>query len=669
MKKDKLIATNKNKKQKQQPQKEQVEQSEIQEDTIKEEGKKRLTFKQKRAERKQKRLEKSQAKDLVRYGLKPKDVKNRFDTSKLKGKKGWQALKRCLIYFKGHRWGLVFVIFLALIVATTSLLDAIFTERMITFIGLTDSGLADSSDVIKYAAIIAVVFITMRVANSLWDISISSIFQKVINKLRIDLIDNVSRTKTAKFDSVNSGSIISRVNSDTTVVVDSVGVTISNLTQVLSSAAFTVYICFINIWLGLLLILSVFSFSIFETGYQKHNYKMGRKQKVLSDRNIGFISEIARGIRDIKNLNIRKNVQGKFNENAGHMKSVAIDRVVGNSIWRNSRRIIQAVFEFFFILLGVYLLVQGQITIGALIVVIFYKGQAAYLIQYLADIRESLGNARISAERISEILDDVDYPKEKFGNKTIKKPQGAIEFKKVGFKYDVGPVVFENFNLKIEPNQSVAFVGKSGQGKSTLLNLIPRLYDVTSGSLCIDGVDIRKLSEDGLRKLVTVVPQTPYIFNATVRENLKFVQDGLSDEEMMAVCKKAQIHDFIVNKEQGYDSVVGENGLILSGGQRQRLAIARALLKKSKIILLDEATSALDNENQKRIQDVINNLTADHTVLVVAHRLSTVVNCDRIIMIENGKILAQGKHKELMKECVEYKALYKIEQEATNLEG
>ena len=622
----------------------------------------KFTFKQKRALRKQKRIEKNQKKDLEKYGLKPNDVDNTFDTSKLKGKKGWKALARCLVYFKAHRWGLSVVIFFAILYAGIALLDAMFTERMITYIGLVDL-----NNTIKYAILVAAAMVTIPIISCIWSTIMVKILQKVINNLRVDLIDDVSRTKTSKFDAVNSGAIISRVNSDTTTVTETVSSFINNMTNILSAIAFTIYICFINIWLGLLLILAVLVFSIFENGFQRHNYKMGRKQKVIADRNIGLISEIARGIRDIKNLNIRKNVQEKFNENAGHMKNAIIDKVVGNNLWRVSRRVTQAIFELGIIILGIFLLVQGQITAGALVVVIFYKGQAMYLIQYVADIRESLGNAKISAERICEILDDNDYPKEEFGNKTIKNPQGIIEFKNVEFKYNDKAVVFQDFNLKIEPNQSVAFVGKSGQGKSTLLSLIPRLYDVTAGKILIDQVDVRDLSEDGLRELVTVVPQTPYIFNTTIRENLKFVQEGLSDEEMIEVCKKAQIHDFIMEKEKGYDSVVGENGLILSGGQRQRLAIARALLKHSKIILLDEATSALDNENQKKIQDVITDLSQTHTILVVAHRLSTVVNCDQIIMIAGGKIVAKGKHRELMKTCKEYKELYKIEQEATEM--
>ena len=319
------------------------------------------------------------------------------------------------------------------------------------------------------------------------------------------------------------------------------------------------------------------------------------------------------------------------------------------------------------IIFGIWLLGLNALTLGGLLLIIAYYSRVSWLVNGSQKVIEEVKKASVAAERICEILDDEIYPKENFGTKTIKSPKGKIEFKNVSFGYNDSFDVFENLNIKIKPNKAVAFVGKSGQGKSTLLSLIPKLYELKSGTIKIDDVDITELSENGLRDLVTVVPQMPYIFNASVKENLQFVKNDLTDEEMIEVCKQAQIHDFIMEKEKGYDSLVGENGVILSGGQKQRLAIARALLKNSKIILLDEATSALDNENQHKIQDVIKSLTKDHTVLIVAHRLSTVVDCDEIFMLEKGKIIDSGTHDYLMKNCKAYKDLYKIEEKATQL--
>ena len=197
----------------------------------------------------------------------------------------------------------------------------------------------------------------------------------------------------------------------------------------------------------------------------------------------------------------------------------------------------------------------------------------------------------------------------------------------------------------------IAIVGKSGEGKSTILKLISKGYSVDSGKVLIDNYNINDLSE-----------KSPYIFNLSIKDNIKLANPDTTDEEIIDVCKKAQIHDVIESMEDGYDTLVGENGVILSGGQKQRIAIARALIKKSKIILLDEATSSLDNSNQEKIKNVIKELSKDHTVIIVAHRLSTIVDADNIFVVDKHKICASGTHIELMNNCEEYKNLYEIEE-------
>ena len=193
--------------------------------------------------------------------------------------------------------------------------------------------------------------------------------------------------------------------------------------------------------------------------------------------------------------------------------------------------------------------------------------------------------------------------------------------------------------------------------------MISKLYDINSGEILIDGINIDELDEDSIRGNISIITQNPYIFNMTIKENLTSVKDNLSDEEIVKACKLACLHDYIMSLPDGYDTIVGEGGLVLSGGQKQRLAIARALVQNTKIILFDEATSALDNETQKNIQDAINNMKNKYTILIVAHRLSTVINSDRILLVEDGKISAEGTHKELLEQSPTYNKLYKLELE------
>ena len=204
-------------------------------------------------------------------------------------------------------------------------------------------------------------------------------------------------------------------------------------------------------------------------------------------------------------------------------------------------------------------------------------------------------------------------------------------------------------------------MGKSGAGKTTIFNLLCKMYDVDSGSIMIDGVEIKKLDKDSIRGNITIISQNPYIFNMSIKDNLRLVKSNLTNKEMKEACKLACLDEFINSLPDKYDTVIGEGGVNLSGGQKQRLAIARALVQKTEIILFDEATSALDNETQEKIQTAINNMKNEYTILIIAHRLSTIINADRILFLDNGKIVSEGTHEYLLKNCDEYRKLYEAE--------
>ena len=216
-------------------------------------------------------------------------------------------------------------------------------------------------------------------------------------------------------------------------------------------------------------------------------------------------------------------------------------------------------------------------------------------------------------------------------------------------------------NFKINPNETIGFVGKSGAGKTTVLSLINKMYNVNDNMIFLDNYDINTLDESSITSNITLVTQNPYIFNMSIKDNLKIVSKKASLSKIKEVCKIACIHDFIMSLPDKYDTKIGEGGVALSGGQRQRIAIARALLRNTKIILFDEATSALDNETQNLIQKSINNMKGDYTILIVAHRLSTIINADRILFLDDGKVKDEGTHKELLKKNKDYKYLYDME--------
>ena len=266
----------------------------------------------------------------------------------------------------------------------------------------------------------------------------------------------------------------------------------------------------------------------------------------------------------------------------------------------------------------------------------------------------------MSCKRVSDIISSDDFKKESFGKIHLDKIKGNFEFKDVSFSYQ-DEKVLENLSFNIKSHETVAFVGKSGAGKTTIFNLLCKMYNVDSGTITIDGINVNELDKDSIRGNITIISQNPYIFNMSIKDNLKIVKKGLKDEEMKEACHLACLDEYIESLPDKYDTIIGEGGINLSGGQKQRLAIARALVQKTEIILFDEATSALDNETQASIQKAIDNMKNNYTILIIAHRLSTIINADRILFLEDGKIKAEGNHEQLLNSSKEYRDLYENE--------
>ena len=605
----------------------------------------------KRERRKQLKLEKSQKRDFERYGLKSNDIKKKST------KTNWKALKTCMRFFKPYTFAFIVIAFLGLVTAGLSILSPVFTEKIVS--SVTE---LNYTSAIYFALFLLGTELLRRITLLIWYLWSTKAVNEVVKSIRSELMLNVFKTKSKKFDLINSGEVISRVNGDPAVISMFIHRLIEYVAEVVRSVGYVVFFFILNFWIGCLVLFTIIAFTLLDNIYQRYRQKIRKKNKVISDRNMGMVSEIVRSIRDVKALNIKNNIGKKYEENIEYMKNASQDSATFSNWFSGGINSLLSVFRFAFIVFGVLLLSQNLINVGMFVVFIMYHNSALQLFNNISAIRDEFREASLSAERMAEIFDEEDYPKETFGKRKIKNPQGEIKFENITFAYNETAPVLENFSLTIKANSRVAFVGKSGHGKSTILSLIPKLYEVNKGKILIDGIDINKLQESVLRDMVTIVPQTPYIYNTTIRENLQFVKPDLTEEEMISACKIAQIHDFIISKPNGYDSLVGENGVILSGGQKQRIAIARALIKNSKIILLDEATSALDNESQAKIQKALDNLAGTHTIIIVAHRLSTVMNADKIVMIENGKIVGEGTHKELLKNCKEYYDLYNQEE-------
>ena len=570
-------------------------------------------------------------------------------------KKKNSNLKILLSYYKRHKILCILVIILNLSFAGLSLLSPIYEGKILSYFGDFNK-----NKILKFSIYLVILKIVIEIVINLWSRVILKLNGKVNLDLKSDMLNSLTSFEVKNFDNTNSGIFISRLNKDTTELSELYDYVTDDLSGVILNVSFIIYVFFLNFYLGLYLVLNVI-ISYLLTSRKLFYYKRTKKDyKEKDEKMVGLYTDLIRGIREIKNLNLKSVMLKNMNEKQKETIKAEIKTIHTRRTWTRWIQAFQHILDFLFILLSVYFITINKLEISSFLIIILYKNKVLNLIDFISEIREKLADGKVSAERVFNIISYKSFSKEEFGILEVDNLKGSIEFKNVSFKYDSNDL-FSDLNFKIDCNKMIAIVGRSGEGKSTILKLISKNYKVTSGEILIDGYNINDLSEETLRKNISVVSQSPYIFNLSIRDNIRLANKNASDEEIENVCKSCQLHDVIMELQDGYDTLVGENGVVLSGGQKQRLAIARALIRESKIILFDEATSSLDNENQEKIKNIIKDLSKDHTVIIVAHRLSTIIDADCIFVLDDHHIIDNGTHKELIKKCIEYKKLYEIE--------
>lgn len=490
----------------------------------------------------------------------------------------------------------------------------------------------------------------------------NQIFRRgTVRNIQMSLGREILKLEQSTLDSNSSGTFIQRLTNDTEKMsrIFTNGMVI--IIKFLSAIGSFVAILIIDWYMFLYYIIASLILSVFN--YIK-NEKVGEKDKEFrreSDKVAGLTGELVRGARDIKMLyakeSFMKNLDEKImfqNEKNFEMRNIDMNYnlFIGYA---------KTLFEFIAVVLLIILIKNNILTVA--IAIALYNYRTTVLTNFMdivSELLEECKNFNISCERVFSIVNNKEFKKEEFGKNTIENIDGNFEFKNVSFGYNDN-LVLDEMSFKIKSGKTIGFVGQSGSGKTTIFNLLCKLYNINSGEILIDDNNINELDEKSIRGNITIISQNPYIFNMSIRDNLKLVKSNVTDKEIEEACKLACLDDYIKTLPNKYDTIVGEGGVNLSGGQRQRLAIARALVQNTKIILFDEATSALDNETQSKIQNAIDNLKGDYTIIIIAHRLSTIVNCDKIFVLENGKISDEGKHQELLKSNKYYKKLCETE--------
>jgi subfamily B ATP-binding cassette protein MsbA len=487
--------------------------------------------------------------------------------------------------------------------------------------------------------------------------------RRVVTDLRIQLYSHLQDLSLDFFAKWRTGDVISRVIDDIRIIQNAL---ISSVTELFPSLVTLIgvfgYLLYLNWKLTLLTtaISPVLAFTITKLGFQMRSITTLAQAKIADISSL--LQERLMGVRIVKSFAMERHEIKKFTEESEQSFQLAMkqSQIVATQV--PLLGFIQALAVAAIIWYGGFEVVSGHLSSSNLIA--FFTGIAllADPLAKISSINAIIQEALAAAQRVFEVVDIHPTVKEKPNALKLENLQGQVQFKDVSFKYESDDrLILKQLNFNVSPGEIIALVGPSGAGKTTLVNLIPRFYDITHGQILIDGVNLCDLQLYTLRSQTGIVPQETILFSGTIKDNIAYGKVNASLEEIIAAARAANAHQFIEQQKNGYDTLVGERGVKLSGGQRQRLAIARALLKNPKILIFDEATSSLDTESERLVQTAMDHLMQGRTTFVIAHRLSTVQHAHRILVLDEGKIVEEGNHETLLSRGGLYKKLYDMQ--------
>jgi ATP-binding cassette, subfamily B, putative efflux pump len=485
---------------------------------------------------------------------------------------------------------------------------------------------------------------------------------RLVFDLRYALYQHVQGMSQSFFDVRRSGSIVSRFVSDIQLAQNFVGSALTNVWMDTAALGFVVWILFVLearlAWVAL----TVIPFYIGLIRYFSPRIKAASQsvQELLEDFS-GELQERIAAATVVRAFNREAHEAGRFHRRSQRLLDVTLRNVALSSANQAATTLLTSVAPLAVIWVAGTMILQGTLSVGTMIAFYAYLGSLYLPLQRFSELSVVVSNSVAAMERIFEFFDIRPEVAEAVDAHPLGRVAGRITFRDVTFTYPTrrgGAPVLRHIDLDVAPGETVALVGRSGAGKSTLVSLIPRFYDVTEGAVSIDGIDVRQVTLATLRDQIGIVPQDPILFSGTIEENLLYGRPEATDAEVIVAAQAAHAHGFIEDLPEGYQTVVGERGVRLSGGQRQRVAIARTFLKNPPILILDEATAALDSESENLIHDALHRLMRGRTTFIIAHRLSTVIDADRIVVVDAGIIREVGSHTELLARSGVYRQLY-----------
>lgn len=567
------------------------------------------------------------------------------------------VFKRLLTLAKPHAVKFSIALFCMLVVgATTSALAFLVKPT------LDEIFLKKNSAMLKWIPLAVVgIYLTKGVCSYAQTVLMNFIGQRVVADLRAALYRKIQTQSLAFFTKNPTGLLMSRITNDVGFIQGAVSEAVTSLLKDSFTLICLVFVIFYRDWQLAIIAMLVFPLAVYPIA------KFGQRMRQIASRTqvtLGslttLLQETISGTRIVKAFNMEEYENRRFAGENERLFRLNLKSASINAISSPFMEFLGGIGISSIIFYGGYQVIQGQSTPGT-----FFSFLTALIMLYepvkrLTNVNNTIQQGIAGAERVFGIIDLVPEIRNHPDARPLPRISREIELRAVDFHYEETPVLRE-INLTIRAGEAVAFVGMSGGGKTTLVNLIPRFYDVMKGAIFIDGHDIRTVTVESLRGQIAIVTQQTILFNDTVRNNIAYGDIAKTEEEIIAAAKAANAHAFIMKMPNGYDTLIGEQGAKLSGGERQRISIARALLKDAPILILDEATSSLDSEAEIEVQDALENLMKGRTTLIIAHRLSTIRNASRIIVLVNGKIREEGTHEDLLSCQGEYCRLYHMQ--------
>ena len=574
---------------------------------------------------------------------------------KTKTKNNSGTLKNVLSMVGKYKPLLIVTILLSLLYVAASLYIPILAGKVIDVIA--DENGIDFKVILQDLVLIGISAAIAALSQWLMSIVNNAITYRTVHDLREKSFKKLMKLPISFIDSNPQGEIVSRIIADTDTFADGLLMGFTQLFTGVATIAGTIVFMLTMSYLITLAVVILTPISLFAAKFiATRTYSMFKKQSECRAEQTAYIDEMIQNQKTVKAFGYEKRSEVKFDSINEKLKGASLKATFYSSLTNPVTRFVNSIVYMAVVLLGAVFVIRDSLSVGMLVSFLSYANQYTKPFNEISGVVTELQNALACAQRVFDLLSEPEMTKD--GEKLPEKKRGEVVFNDVSFSYTQDKKLIENFNLKVIPGQKIAIVGHTGCGKTTLINLLMRFYDVDSGSIVVDGVNINDMPREALRGSFGMVLQETWLKSGTVKENLKMGKPDATDEEMIEKAKLTRAHSFIKRLPEGYDTLIGESGGSLSEGQKQLLCITRVMLMDPPMLILDEATSSIDTRTEMKIQQAFDILMKGKTAFVVAHRLSTIQNADKILVMKDGKIIETGTHDELLSKNGFYSNLF-----------